>query len=180
MKIVHLITNCWQKKSLISLSCSLSSSISLKYIQSVCSECNWKIRELSVCPLWLQNVKNILKLRKSLVEIIIDRKERFLREMICQFIDFAWFIDSRRGIDLIFKEKSLTSTHEQVIAQIQGLLSEGLANFVSLGVMIAPDKGLGLVAIGAYHLWLSRWYPNDASYPIVEPVVSVCVFLLHL
>ena len=180
MKIVNFVTNCGQKKSLISLSGCLAGSVSLQDIESVCGECDREVWEFSVCLLRLQNVKNILKLRKSLGEIIIDRKERLLWEVICQFIDFAWFIDSGRGIHLIFKEKSLTSTHEQVIAQVHGLLSECLTHFVRLGEMIAPYEGLGRIAIGGNHLCFSRWYPYDASYPIVEPVVCVCVFLLHL
>jgi hypothetical protein len=46
--------------------------------------------------------------------------------------------------------------------------------------MIAPHEGLSRIAIRGYHLSFSRWDPDDASYPVVEPVVSVCVFLLHL
>ena len=78
MKIVHFVTNCGQKESLICLSCCLYGTVSLKHIESVSGEGNWKVGEFSVCLLGLQNVKNILKLRKSLCEIIIDRKERLL------------------------------------------------------------------------------------------------------
>ena len=83
-------------------------------------------------------------------------------------------------IHLIFKEQSLTCAHEQIVAQVHGLLSECLTHPVSLGVMIAPHESLSRVAIRGYHLSFSRWDPDDASYPVVEPVVSVCVFLLHL
>lgn len=78
MKIVHFVTDCGQKESLISLSCCLTSTVSLKHIERVSGECNREVGEFSICLLGLQNVKNILKLRKSLSEIIIDRKERLL------------------------------------------------------------------------------------------------------
>ncbi len=78
MKIVHFVTDCGQEESLISLSYCLSGTVSLKHIESVSGEGNREVGDFSVCLLGLQNVKNILKLRKSLCEIIIDRKERLL------------------------------------------------------------------------------------------------------
>jgi hypothetical protein len=68
--------------------------------------------------------------------------------MVSQLVGLARFINARRCIHLVLKEKSLTGTYEQVIAQVQWLLSVCLAHLVSLGYLIAPHESLGLVVVG--------------------------------
>ena len=89
MEVVDLITNGGQEKSLVGLSGGLAGSVPLENVEGVGGEGDGEVGEFSVCPLGLQNVKNILKLRKGLVEVVIARKERLLGEAICQFIHFA-------------------------------------------------------------------------------------------
>jgi hypothetical protein len=90
MEVVNLIADGGQEKSLVGLSGGLPcDSVPLEDVEGVGGEGDGEVGEFSVCSLGLQNVKNILKLRKGLGEVVIDRKERLSGEVSCQFIHFA-------------------------------------------------------------------------------------------
>ena len=90
MEVVNLIADGGQEKSLVGLSGGLPCDpVPLEDVEGVGGEGDGEVGELSVCSLGLQNVKNILKLRKGLGEVVIDRKERLSGEVSCQFIHFA-------------------------------------------------------------------------------------------